>query len=83
MAVRIPCVVTDVGDSGKLIGSTGWVVDPNLHTKLAEGMIMTLLISQDELNERGRHARRRVAELYSVEAIISLYEQLYLKLISR
>ena len=83
MAVELPCVVTDVGDSRKLVGSTGWVVDPNLHTKLAEGMIMTLLISQDELNERGRHARRRVAKLYSVEAIISLYEQLYLKLISR
>ena len=83
MAVRIPCVVTDVGDSGKLIGNTGWVVEPNCHVKLAQGMILAVRTSSDELEKRGRQARSRVGEVFSIEAIITLFEQLYIKLISR
>ena len=51
--------------------------------KLAQGMILAVRTSSDELEKRGRQARSRVGETFSIEAIISLFEQLYIKLISR
>jgi len=81
MAVELPCVVTDVGDSARVVGSTGWVVDPACHESLAEAMTSAMDASREELRKRGRRARRRMGEIFSVEAIISSFEQLYLKLI--
>ena len=81
MAVELPCVVTDVGDSARVVGSTGWVVDPDCHESLAEAMTLAMDAPREELRKRGRRARRRMGEIFSVEAIISSFEQLYLKLI--
>ena len=36
MACGTPCIVTDVGDSGYLVGNTGWVVPPRSPRNLAE-----------------------------------------------
>ena len=65
----------------RVVGSTGWVVDPECHESLAEAMTLAIDTPREELRERGRLARRRVGEIFSVEAIISSFEQLYLKLI--
>ena len=81
MAVGIPCVVTDVGDSKDLVGQTGWTVDPGCHFKLAEGMSAALLTSMSELSKKGSSARRRIVEVFSIQSVVSSFEQFYLKLI--
>jgi glycosyltransferase involved in cell wall biosynthesis len=81
MAVGIPCVVTDVGDSKDLVGQTGWTVDSGCHFKLAEGMSAALLTSMSELSKKGSSARRRIVEVFSIQSVISSFEQFYLKLI--
>ena len=83
MATGVPCVVTDVGDSRELVGSTGWSVDPGCHFKLAEGMNEALLDSPSELLRKGSLARQRIIEVFSIKSVISSFEQFYLKLICR
>ena len=53
MAVELPCVVTDVGDSARVVGSTGWVVDPECHESLAEAMTLAIDTPREELREKG------------------------------
>ena len=81
MATGVPCVVTDVGDSKDLVGSTGWSVDPECHFKLAEGMTEALSVSRPELSRKGSLARQRIVEVFSIQSVISSFEQFYIKLI--
>ena len=47
MSLGVPCISTDVGDAGRLIGKTGKVVRINNHMILAQAM-------KDMLNESER-----------------------------
>lgn len=67
MACGIPCVVTDVGDSARIVGSTGTVVPPQDSTSLADAWADSLTLSHPERQELGRRSRCRVERLFSVE----------------
>jgi len=73
MACEVPCVVTDVGDSGHLVGETGIVVPPQRPDDLAAGWRAALR----RRSELGPRARARIVERFSVTAIVRRYEQLY------
>lgn len=78
MACGVPCVVTDVGDSGKIVGETGEVVAPGSPEQLVQGW--TRLLSRLESNrvEIGRKARERIVENFSVDSYIDKTEELLL-----
>jgi glycosyltransferase involved in cell wall biosynthesis len=78
MASGVPAVVTDVGDSGWLVGDTGVVVPLGESDALAAGLMRLLRLRPDERRALGQQARRRVQENFSlslyVERHLALYE---------
>jgi glycosyltransferase involved in cell wall biosynthesis len=67
MACGLPCVVTDVGDSARIVGDTGRVVPKSDPEALAAAVM-------DEIGKLGAHrsatARARIVERFSVDAMI-------------
>jgi glycosyltransferase involved in cell wall biosynthesis len=80
MSCGVPCVVTDVGDSDRIVGTTGRIVaakDPEALAMAWKEMI--------DLGEEGRRglgvaARKRVMDRYELSRIVEKYEALYTSL---
>ena len=81
MACGIPCVVTDVGDSALIIGTTGKVVPPGNPQALADAWESLLLKSDAERHELGLFARKRIEENFSIKVITRQYEHLYMDVV--
>jgi len=77
MACGVPCVATDIGDSGLIIGDTGVVVPPGEPEKLAQGMLKLLTLTENEKRDSGLKARKRVVEQFNLPDIVSRYEKFY------
>ncbi len=74
MACERPCVVTDVGDSGRIVGETGELVPPSNPEALAAGMLR-LLDRIGHENDLGYRARQRIVAEFSVERMLERTEQ--------
>ena len=77
MAAGTPCVVTDVGDAAALVADTGMVVPSGDHSALAEAITAMLRMAPSERRLLGERARARIAEHFSLDAIVAQYECLY------
>jgi glycosyltransferase involved in cell wall biosynthesis len=82
MATGVPCVVTDVGDSARLVGDTGRAVPPCRPEALAGEIDRILGLSENERREMGRRARTRVQERFEIQSIVRDLERFYLDLVS-
>jgi glycosyltransferase involved in cell wall biosynthesis len=71
MACGVPCVVTDVGDSAKIVGPLGRVVPPSDPARLAAGWRETL--DRHPGNPR-QDVRERIVRRYSVRALVERTE---------
>lgn len=70
MSWGLPCVATDVGDCRELTDSgSGWLVSPRDPEALANAVSEALVSSPDELAERGRRAREKIAERFSMNFV--------------
>ncbi len=76
MACGVPCVVTDVGDSARIVGDTGIVVRPSDPDALA-GAWSDLLETEEKGKMLGRAARARVLERFDIAQMIAGYRALY------
>ena len=83
MAMEIPCVVSDVGDSSRIVGDTGWVVPPRDSVRLADSLIEALTLPIESLRERGRRARQRIVHAFSIESMVRQTEAVYERLVGR
>jgi glycosyltransferase involved in cell wall biosynthesis len=77
MAGGVPCVVTDVGDSGWIVGDTGTVVEPRNPQALANAWNNLINWTVQERKSLGQSARERVQKLFSLESVVNHYESLY------
>lgn len=77
MACGVPCVVTDVGDSAEIVGSTGRIVPPDDMNSLAKELIGMITVSESELDGLAQCARTRIVDNYDIENIVRLYEGEY------
>lgn len=77
MACQVPCVATDVGDQGALMGDTGRLVPPGSAESLATACIQLLEAGPQERERLGKISRQRVIEHYSITASAEQYLRLY------
>ncbi len=80
MACGVPCVVTDVGDSAKIVGDTGKVVPPKDPEALAHAWKELLDLPPVQRQQLGLQARQRIEHLFALDRIVNQYETLYEKL---
>lgn len=74
MACGVPCVVTDVGDSARIVGEVGEVVPPRDADALAEAIARMLDRLEGNADIR-RQARARIVDEFSVERMVLRTEQ--------
>lgn len=75
MACGVPCVATDVGDSGLVIGDTGQLVPPKDPSALKAAMRQVL-----DAKPRASEIRHRIVEHFTLENLVLTTEQTLLAL---
>ena len=77
MAVGLPCVVTDVGDSAMLVGEYGFVVNPRDTDALAAAVEKVIDMGRGARVKMGLQARNRIVNNFSLERSGERYAELY------
>lgn len=80
MASGVPCVVTDVGDSARIVGETGRTVPPRNPDALAQACLELIECGPAGRRELGELARARMRQHYDIRTITACYEKLYTSL---
>lgn len=75
MACERMCVVTDVGDSARIVGDVGYVVPARNPQALAKGWEAALALPVEERARRGRAARSRIEAEFSLARMIERTEE--------
>lgn len=75
MACGIPCVVTDAGDSERIVGNTGIVVPPGDPLALAQGWQRILGMRLEEKADLGKQARDRIVASFGTEVFVDRTEE--------
>ena len=76
MACGVPCVVTDVGDSGFLVGHSGKIVTPGSVSALVDAWSEFLSIGAAARLKLGRAARQRIEARFSLSAMADQYAEM-------
>jgi glycosyltransferase involved in cell wall biosynthesis len=82
MACGVPCVATDAGDSGLLMGDTGLVVNRKSPQELCKAWDMIARMTPEARLEMGSRARERIQKHYSQDKTTRSYEDLYWQIIN-
>jgi glycosyltransferase involved in cell wall biosynthesis len=77
MAIGLPCVATDVGDSSIIVGKTGVIVPPCNEQALSTGLENLLSMPDKERRALGVSAEARIHANYTLEEIVGKYIILY------
>jgi glycosyltransferase involved in cell wall biosynthesis len=83
MACGVPCVVTNVGDTPRIVGGAGVVVPPKDPGAIADGWRRVIAMGTEGRQPLGQAARKRIEENYSLECVVRQYEDLYSSLIAK
>lgn len=82
MSCGVPCVVTDVGDSARIVGDTGLVVPPKNPEAMAEAWHKILGMGKEKREAMGKKARLRIVENFEIAQAVNRFESIYEKLVS-
>ena len=81
MLCGTPCVTTNVGDAGKIVSDTGWVVSPKDSQAIANAIIEAAKEKQSNNSfwlQRQTACRKRVVENFSLEKMVKEYKEVWL-----
>jgi glycosyltransferase involved in cell wall biosynthesis len=81
MSCGVPCITTDVGDCGRLIGDTGTVVAAGDADALAAAWLSAMNNNEEKRLACSAAARERVVTAFSLERAAAGYQDLYETLI--
>lgn len=77
MAMGLPCVATNVGDSALIVGDCGVVVKPQDKKELIKGIETLLNLPLNERLLLGERSRKRIKENFALGEIVDEYTTLY------
>jgi glycosyltransferase involved in cell wall biosynthesis len=77
MASGVPCVVTDVRDAPLIVGDTGRVVPAQNPHATAHAWGELIDLPSEESRRLGLAARQRIAQHFSLRAVVTQYTALY------
>jgi glycosyltransferase involved in cell wall biosynthesis len=83
MSAGVPCVVTDAGDTGWLVGDTGRVVPRRDPQALAGALLEMIEIGAEGRNRLGARARERIRREFSMDAHVEQMEQMFEQLVGK
>ncbi|WP_296949173.1 glycosyltransferase [uncultured Massilia sp.] len=83
MAMRLPCVTTDVGDAAVLLGGLGEVVPRENSEVLAEAVLRMTKSPESERRHLGEQASGRVNAEFSMKRMRERFEVIYNRLINK
>ena len=83
MASGVPCIATDVGDSGWIVGSAGRIVPPRDVPALTRALIELAMLGDSGRKALGMKGRARVIERFSMPEVSASYSRLYDAMIDR
>lgn len=66
MACAVPCIVTDVGDSARVVADCGCVIPPGQPQALARAIRELAVWPAEKRKSLGQNARRRIQDKYSL-----------------
>lgn len=75
MACGVPCVVTDVGDSARIVGDADAVVAPGDGEALAAAIQRSIELTADERRVLGNTCRKRVVSEFGIDRLVQRTEQ--------
>ncbi|MDH5570475.1 MAG: glycosyltransferase, partial [Gammaproteobacteria bacterium] len=84
-ATGMPIVATDVGGNREVVlnGTSGFVVTPYDSEQLANAMQDIMTMSENERATMGKVGRQYVVDNYSLDNVVSMWEDLYWELLRR
>jgi glycosyltransferase involved in cell wall biosynthesis len=77
MACGTVCAATNVGDSARIIGDAGRIVEVGDMQGLSQALLELLSMSRDDRRALGERARRRIADNFEVGDMTKRYESFY------
>jgi glycosyltransferase involved in cell wall biosynthesis len=83
MAMGLPCVATDVGDTAVLAGDTAILVPAEDELALARGLLEVIALSKEQRHEMGKRSKQRVLAEFSIEKFCERYTAVYQEIISK
>ena len=83
MACGVPCVVTDVGDSARIVDDTGIIVAPKNPEALAAAWKKLVDLGAEGRVRLGAAARKRVMDHFEISGIAREYEAFYDSLMAK
>jgi glycosyltransferase involved in cell wall biosynthesis len=84
-ACGVPAVVTDVPGTNEVVvdGQTGWLAPAGDAAAFAGKMLVLMESSPRQREAMGRQARQRTIELFSLDAVLARWEELYRELLAK
>jgi glycosyltransferase involved in cell wall biosynthesis len=79
----LPAVVTSVGGNAEIVihEKTGFIVPPQNPTALADAMLRLMNLPAEMRQQMGALARQRVEQQFSLESVVTQWENLYYELL--
>jgi glycosyltransferase involved in cell wall biosynthesis len=77
MAMGLPCVATDVGDTAVLVGDTAILVPSQNEQALAQGLLKMIALSGKQRKQIGQRAKERVMAEFSMEKAWKQFNAIY------
>ena len=80
MACGTPCVATNVGDSARIIGDTGWIVpikDPQALSSAINEASKEMRLNKSSWTKRKTMCRKRIVENFEIKEMVKKYKDIW------